>query len=91
MLFVESPETEEEMIAIGHELGDKPLVANMVEGGRTPIARAARGWPRSATRSRSFRSRAYSAPLRRSTRSIARSARPARRSARPRRFIPSPR
>jgi 2,3-dimethylmalate lyase len=37
MLFVESPETEEEMIAIGRELGDKPLVANMVEGGRTPM------------------------------------------------------
>jgi 2-methylisocitrate lyase-like PEP mutase family enzyme len=36
MLFVESPETEEEMIAIGRELGDQPLVANMVEGGRTP-------------------------------------------------------
>ena len=37
ILFVESPETEEEMIAIGRELGDKPLVANMVEGGRTPM------------------------------------------------------
>jgi 2,3-dimethylmalate lyase len=37
MLFVESPETEEEMIAIGRELGDKPLVANLVEGGRTPM------------------------------------------------------
>ena len=42
MLFVESPETEEEMIAIGRELGDMPLVANMVEGGRTPILRNAR-------------------------------------------------
>jgi 2,3-dimethylmalate lyase len=37
MLFVESPETEEEMIAIGRELNDMPLVANMVEGGRTPM------------------------------------------------------
>ena len=37
LLFVESPETEEEMIAIGRELGDMPLVANMVEGGRTPM------------------------------------------------------
>ena len=37
MLFVESPETEEEMATIGRELGDKPLVANMVEGGRTPM------------------------------------------------------
>ncbi len=42
LLFVESPETEEEMIAIGRELGDMPLVANMVEGGRTPILRNAR-------------------------------------------------
>jgi 2-methylisocitrate lyase-like PEP mutase family enzyme len=37
LLFVESPETEEEMIAIGRELGDMPLIANMVEGGRTPM------------------------------------------------------
>jgi 2,3-dimethylmalate lyase len=37
MLFVESPESEAEMAMIGRELGDKPLVANMVEGGRTPI------------------------------------------------------
>jgi 2-methylisocitrate lyase-like PEP mutase family enzyme len=37
LLFIESPETEEEMIAIGRELGDGPLVANMVEGGRTPM------------------------------------------------------
>jgi 2,3-dimethylmalate lyase len=37
MLFVESPETEEEMATIGRELGDMPLVANMVEGGRTPM------------------------------------------------------
>jgi 2-methylisocitrate lyase-like PEP mutase family enzyme len=37
MLFVESPETEEEMATIGRELADKPLIANMVEGGRTPM------------------------------------------------------
>ena len=37
MLFVESPESEAEMAEIGRELGDMPLVANMVEGGRTPI------------------------------------------------------
>jgi 2-methylisocitrate lyase-like PEP mutase family enzyme len=42
LLFVESPETEEEMIAIGQELGDMPLLANMVEGGRTPILSSAR-------------------------------------------------
>jgi 2,3-dimethylmalate lyase len=37
LLFVESPESEDEMVAIGRELGDMPLVANMVEGGRTPM------------------------------------------------------
>ena len=42
LLFVESPETEEEMIAIGRELGDMPLVTNMVEGGRTPMLSGAR-------------------------------------------------
>jgi 2,3-dimethylmalate lyase len=42
MLFVESPETEDEMMTIGRELGDKPLVANMVEGGRTPMLSNAR-------------------------------------------------
>jgi 2-methylisocitrate lyase-like PEP mutase family enzyme len=42
LLFVESPETEEEMIAIGRELGDMPLLANMVEGGRTPLVSSAR-------------------------------------------------
>ncbi len=42
MLFVESPESEDEMVAIGRELGDMPLVANMVEGGRTPIMSNAR-------------------------------------------------
>lgn len=36
ILFVESPESLEEMRTIGRSL-DKPLVANMVEGGRTPV------------------------------------------------------
>ena len=35
ILFVESPETEEEMRRIGQSF-DLPLLANMVEGGRTP-------------------------------------------------------
>ena len=37
MLFVESPESEAEMAEIGRELVDMPLIANMVEGGRTPM------------------------------------------------------
>lgn len=36
MLFIESPESIEEMRRIG-ETFDVPLVANMVEGGRTPV------------------------------------------------------
>lgn len=36
VLFVESPESEEEMARICKTI-DKPLVANMVEGGRTPV------------------------------------------------------
>lgn len=35
ILFVESPETHEELAAIGRRF-DVPLVANIVEGGRTP-------------------------------------------------------
>ncbi len=42
MLFVELPETEDEMVRIGRELGDRPLIANMVEGGRTPMLTSAR-------------------------------------------------
>ena len=42
MLFVELPESEAEMMEIGRELGDKPLIANMVEGGRTPMLSNAR-------------------------------------------------
>jgi len=41
ILFVESPETEAEMEAIGRAF-HQPLLANMVEGGRTPILPRAR-------------------------------------------------
>jgi 2-methylisocitrate lyase-like PEP mutase family enzyme len=37
ILFVESPESLEEMRTIGRSF-DRPLMANMVEGGRTPLA-----------------------------------------------------
>jgi 2-methylisocitrate lyase-like PEP mutase family enzyme len=38
IVFVESPESEAEMAEIGRLLGPRwPLLANMVEGGRTPI------------------------------------------------------
>ena len=40
LLFIESPESIEEMERIGRTF-DVPLVANMVEGGRTPILDAA--------------------------------------------------
>lgn len=36
ILFVESPESEEEMRRIGRSV-DRPLLANMVEGGKTPV------------------------------------------------------
>jgi 2,3-dimethylmalate lyase len=42
VLFVESPETEAEMAEIGRALGEKPLLANVVEGGRTPMLSNAR-------------------------------------------------
>ncbi|SDD82843.1 isocitrate lyase/PEP mutase family protein [Belnapia rosea] len=41
VIFIESPETEAEMQAIGKAIR-KPLLANMVEGGRTPILPARR-------------------------------------------------
>lgn len=41
VIFIESPETEDEMARIGQEI-DAPLLANMVEGGRTPILNAKR-------------------------------------------------
>lgn len=37
LLFIESPESEEEMAKIGKAFGNVPLIANMVEGGRTPL------------------------------------------------------
>jgi 2-methylisocitrate lyase-like PEP mutase family enzyme len=40
ILFVESPESPDELARIGRSF-DKPLVANMVEGGRTPVLNAA--------------------------------------------------
>ncbi len=40
IVFIESPETEDEMKRIGQEI-DAPLLANNVEGGRTPILPAA--------------------------------------------------
>jgi 2-methylisocitrate lyase-like PEP mutase family enzyme len=39
VLFIESPESVEEMARIGRSF-DRPLVANMVEGGRTPVVDA---------------------------------------------------
>jgi 2-methylisocitrate lyase-like PEP mutase family enzyme len=36
ILFIESPESEEEMARIGRHF-DVPLLANMADGGRTPI------------------------------------------------------
>jgi len=37
IVFVESPESEEEMRRIGEELGHVPLLVNAVEGGKTPL------------------------------------------------------
>jgi 2-methylisocitrate lyase-like PEP mutase family enzyme len=36
IIFIESPETEQELTEIGKRIG-KPLIANMVNGGRTPM------------------------------------------------------
>ncbi|MCX7931701.1 MAG: isocitrate lyase/PEP mutase family protein [Rhodovarius sp.] len=41
VIFIESPESEAEMAEIGRSIR-RPLLANMVEGGRTPILPAAR-------------------------------------------------
>jgi 2-methylisocitrate lyase-like PEP mutase family enzyme len=41
VIFVESPESEDEMLQVASEV-DAPLFANMVPGGRTPILGAAR-------------------------------------------------
>ena len=45
VLFVESPESTEEMKIIGSELGHAPLLANMVEGGRTCRFCRVLNWP----------------------------------------------
>ena len=37
ILFIESPETQEEMVQIGKTFPNHPLIANMVEKGRTPV------------------------------------------------------
>lgn len=42
VIFVESPQSEAELEAVGRAFPDVPLLANMVEGGRTPILPAAR-------------------------------------------------
>jgi 2-methylisocitrate lyase-like PEP mutase family enzyme len=41
ILFVESPESEEELAAIGARFKGAPMLANMVAGGRTPLMSAA--------------------------------------------------
>jgi 2-methylisocitrate lyase-like PEP mutase family enzyme len=41
VVFIESPESEDEMARIGQEI-DAPLLANMADGGRTPILPAAK-------------------------------------------------
>ncbi len=90
LLFVESQETEEEMVMIGRELGDKPLIANMVDGGRTPILGSARlallGYALAVYPVAGLLSAAAALNT-----VYGRSAEPARRWARPRRSIPSPR
>ncbi|WP_160121533.1 isocitrate lyase/PEP mutase family protein [Rhodovarius lipocyclicus] len=42
IVFIESPESEAEMVEIGRSITTKPLLANNVEGGRTPILPAER-------------------------------------------------
>lgn len=37
ILFIESPESEDEFKQVGAALSDMPLLANMVEGGRSPL------------------------------------------------------
>ena len=41
MIFVENPETQDQMDRIGREI-DRPLLANMVEGGCAPVLPAER-------------------------------------------------
>lgn len=40
VLFVEAPESRAELGRVADELGDVPLLANMVEGGKTPLVPA---------------------------------------------------
>jgi 2-methylisocitrate lyase-like PEP mutase family enzyme len=40
VLFVESPQSESELQTVAQALPDTPLMANMVEGGRTPLLQA---------------------------------------------------
>ncbi|MFQ6018139.1 MAG: oxaloacetate decarboxylase [Kiloniellaceae bacterium] len=40
IIFIEAPESAEEMRAIARALRDKPLLANIVEGGKTPVLTA---------------------------------------------------
>jgi 2-methylisocitrate lyase-like PEP mutase family enzyme len=41
VLFVEAPQTEEQLATVGRRFGARvPLLANMVEGGRTPMKSA---------------------------------------------------
>lgn len=42
MLFIEAPETTEELEEIAKAFPDTPLLANMVEGGRTPLLSASK-------------------------------------------------
>lgn len=42
VLFVEAPKTEGELARIGAALAGTPLLANMVEGGKTPVLAAAK-------------------------------------------------
>jgi 2-methylisocitrate lyase-like PEP mutase family enzyme len=69
IVFIESPENEDEMARIGQEI-DAPLLANMVEAGARRSC-PHHGSPPSATTSRSIRSSAFSPPPRRSIARIA--------------------
>ncbi|MCP4680506.1 MAG: isocitrate lyase/PEP mutase family protein [Deltaproteobacteria bacterium] len=40
VIFVESPHNAEDLEAVAEALGDVPLIANMVEGGKTPLLTA---------------------------------------------------
>ena len=42
VIFVESPQSEAELAEVGRAFPDVPLLANMVEGGKTPILPAAK-------------------------------------------------